>query len=63
EKKSQEVNSAQENLNEDILFFKETCASTVIHAFLIAIFRIDGPFAARVTKVTYMWLAMSTVDR
>ncbi|VDN81190.1 unnamed protein product [Brugia pahangi] len=40
----------------------KTCITTGIHAFLIAIFRIDGPFIARVTKVTYMWLAMSTLD-
>uniref|UniRef100_A0AAF5PK46 7TM GPCR serpentine receptor class x (Srx) domain-containing protein n=1 Tax=Wuchereria bancrofti TaxID=6293 RepID=A0AAF5PK46_WUCBA len=57
-----EVNATRESLSHDILFFKETCITTGIHAFLIAIFRIDEPFIARVTKVTYMWLAMSTLD-
>ncbi|VIO88655.1 Uncharacterized protein BM_BM4872 [Brugia malayi] len=45
-----------------IVAYIKTCITTGIHAFLIAIFRIDGPFIARVTKVTYMWLAMSTLD-
>ncbi|VDO26022.1 unnamed protein product [Brugia timori] len=65
-KKHQEVNATRGSLSHDILFFKEkifqACITTGIHAFLIAIFRIDGPFIARVTKVTYMWLAMSTLD-
>uniref|UniRef100_A0A0R3S210 G_PROTEIN_RECEP_F1_2 domain-containing protein n=1 Tax=Elaeophora elaphi TaxID=1147741 RepID=A0A0R3S210_9BILA len=62
EKKRQKVNTIQESLKQDILFFKETCVSTVVHAFFVAIFRVDGLFMARVTKVTYMWLAMSTSD-
>ncbi|EJW84091.1 hypothetical protein WUBG_04996 [Wuchereria bancrofti] len=45
-----------------IVAYIKTCITTGIHAFLIAIFRIDEPFIARVTKVTYMWLAMSTLD-
>ncbi|KAM3728598.1 Alpha-1A adrenergic receptor [Dirofilaria immitis] len=57
-KKSQRVNV----LRQDIFFFKQTCVSTIIHAFFVSIFRIDGPFIARVTKVTYTWLAMSTLD-
>ncbi|KAL3989903.1 Serpentine type 7TM GPCR chemoreceptor Srx family protein [Acanthocheilonema viteae] len=61
EKRSQEVNTMHENLSQDILFFKETCVTTVAHAFFISIFRIDGPFVARTTKITYMWLAMSTL--
>ncbi|MCP9262866.1 hypothetical protein DINM_006242 [Dirofilaria immitis] len=42
--------------------YLKTCVSTIIHAFFVSIFRIDGPFIARVTKVTYTWLAMSTLD-
>ncbi|KAM3728601.1 Olfactory receptor [Dirofilaria immitis] len=61
-KKTQGTNTMREKLSQDILFFKETCVSTIIHAFFVSIFRIDGPFIARVTKVTYTWLAISTLD-
>uniref|UniRef100_A0A0R3RKJ2 G_PROTEIN_RECEP_F1_2 domain-containing protein n=1 Tax=Elaeophora elaphi TaxID=1147741 RepID=A0A0R3RKJ2_9BILA len=64
-KKSKLENSFENSfrsLNRDITFFKETCVTTVAHAFLIAIVRIDGLFLARVTKIIYTWLAMSTVD-
>ncbi|VDM93838.1 unnamed protein product [Onchocerca ochengi] len=62
-KKNQRTNIRQENLGEEIVFLKETCVSAIIHGFFAAIFHIDGPFIARVTKVTYTWLAINTLDR
>ncbi|CAG9531958.1 unnamed protein product, partial [Cercopithifilaria johnstoni] len=65
EKKRQEIITTQESLDHDILFFKETCVTTITHAFLIVLFRIvriNGHFESRGIKVMYMWLIMSALD-
>ncbi|MCP9257332.1 hypothetical protein DINM_000694 [Dirofilaria immitis] len=55
------ANRTQQRLGHEILFFKETCVSTVIQVFSAIIFRIDVP-VSRLTKVTYTWLMMHTLD-
>ncbi|MCP9263390.1 hypothetical protein DINM_006131 [Dirofilaria immitis] len=61
EKRRQGANRTQQRLGHEILFFKETCVSTVIQVFSMIIFRIDMP-VSRLTKVTYTWLMMHTLD-
>ncbi|MCP9257456.1 hypothetical protein DINM_000699 [Dirofilaria immitis] len=55
------ANRTQQRLGHEILFFKETCVSTAIQVFSTIIFRIDMP-VSRLTKVTYTWLMMHTLD-
>ncbi|KAL3989644.1 Serpentine type 7TM GPCR chemoreceptor Srx family protein [Acanthocheilonema viteae] len=54
-------NAAQQRCKHEIVFFKETCVSTAIHAIFAAIFRIDIP-VSRLTKITYVWLSILTLD-
>uniref|UniRef100_A0A0R3RNB6 G_PROTEIN_RECEP_F1_2 domain-containing protein n=1 Tax=Elaeophora elaphi TaxID=1147741 RepID=A0A0R3RNB6_9BILA len=60
-KRHREANAAQGKYKQEILFFKETCVSTAIYAIFAAIFRIKMPIS-RLTKITYIWLAILTLD-
>ncbi|VDO46079.1 unnamed protein product [Brugia timori] len=51
----------QRRMKREIIFFKETCTSTIIHVFFVVIFRFNLPMS-RFTKITYTWLAILTLD-
>ncbi|CAG9535826.1 unnamed protein product [Cercopithifilaria johnstoni] len=61
EKRSQDVNGVQQGYGHEIIFFKETCVSTAIHATFAALFRVNVPLS-RLTKITYIWLSILTLD-
>ncbi|VIO88480.1 Uncharacterized protein BM_BM1425 [Brugia malayi] len=60
-KNSEGANGMQRRMKREIIFFKETCTSTIIHVFFVVIFRFNLPMS-RFTKITYTWLAILTLD-
>uniref|UniRef100_A0A8R1TSF0 7TM GPCR serpentine receptor class x (Srx) domain-containing protein n=1 Tax=Onchocerca volvulus TaxID=6282 RepID=A0A8R1TSF0_ONCVO len=60
-RKSRKNSVTQQKLGQEILFFKETCVTTVIHVFCVIISHIEMP-VSRLTKITYVWLAIHTLD-
>uniref|UniRef100_A0A8R1TMG8 G_PROTEIN_RECEP_F1_2 domain-containing protein n=1 Tax=Onchocerca volvulus TaxID=6282 RepID=A0A8R1TMG8_ONCVO len=61
QKKRQRANSTQQRLGQELLFFKETCVTTVIYVFCVIISHIEIPMS-RLTKIMYVWLAIHTLD-
>ncbi|EFO20760.1 hypothetical protein LOAG_07731 [Loa loa] len=61
DKNRQEAHGTQHRIKKEIIFFKETCISTIIYAFFVIIFRIELPMS-RFSKIIYTWLAMFASD-